>query len=283
MIDTSFLSHLDRFALILNKRVTSSYVGTRASTMIGRGLIFKDHQIYSPGDDYRSIDWRVYARSDDLFIKRYEEERNLTIHIIIDFSASMGFGERKKKNEFASQIAIGFAYMALKNNERFVISTFSDSLHLFKPRKGRKQLAQIVEYLNKLKPQGTSLLQDSLHRYKNMIGSKSMIIIISDFLYDVEEVKKALGRYKNHEIKLIQVLDKQEANLTLNGDFRLRDLESNQMMRTFISPLLRKKYHTLLSEHQAKLQRVADELTARFYAVSTDMPVFDAFYKIFMT
>lgn len=283
MIDTSFLSHLDRFALILNKRVTSNYIGQRASTMIGRGLIFKDHQIYSPGDDFRSIDWRVYARSDDLFVKRYEEERNLTIHVIIDFSASMGFGEKTKKNEFASQIAIGFAYMALKNNERFVISTFSDSLHLFKPRKGRKQLAQIVEYLNKLKPQGSSLLQDSLHKYKKMINSKSMIVIISDFLYDVNEVKNALARYKGHEIKLIQVLDKQESNLTLNGDYRLRDLETNSIMRTFISPLLRKKYTDLLAGHQAKIQYAADELTARFYTVSTDTPIFDAFYKIFMT
>ena len=91
MISTEFLDQLDRFHLVVKKRVTSNYIGPRRSIATGRGLTFKDHRIYSPGDDIRLIDWKVFARTDDLHIKTFEEERNLTVHIIMDSSASMGF------------------------------------------------------------------------------------------------------------------------------------------------------------------------------------------------
>jgi uncharacterized protein (DUF58 family) len=106
MIDQEFLHQLDRFALIINKRITSNYIGERFSQATGRGLIFKDHTIYTPGEDFRSIDWRVFGRTDKLYIKRYEEERNLAVHIILDFSASMGFGTTMTKAEFASSFNI---------------------------------------------------------------------------------------------------------------------------------------------------------------------------------
>src|SRR3989344_4679491 len=162
MITTDFLHQLDRFSLIINKRITSNYVGERFSKATGRGLIFKDHIQYEPGEDFRSIDWKVFARTDRLFCKRYEEERNLTVHIILDLSASMSFGSHTTKAEYGGMLGVGFAYLALKNNERFVLSTFSDKLEFFKARKGRQQLASMVEYLNNKKPKGTSTLRKSL-------------------------------------------------------------------------------------------------------------------------
>ncbi|MCH8329680.1 MAG: DUF58 domain-containing protein [Nanoarchaeota archaeon] len=87
MISTDFLDQLNRFHLAVKKRVTSTYTGPRKSIATGRGLTFKDHRIYSPGDDIRLIDWKVFARTDDLYIKTFEEERNLTAHIIMDSSA----------------------------------------------------------------------------------------------------------------------------------------------------------------------------------------------------
>src|SRR3989344_3497360 len=128
VIDTSFLGQLDKFSLVVNKRVTSNYIGPRKSMALGRGLIFKEHRIYAPGDDIRSIDWRVYARTDDLYVKTYEEERNLTVHIIVDGSASMGFGKPASKFDYASMIGVGFAYLALRDNEKFQFSTFADQL-----------------------------------------------------------------------------------------------------------------------------------------------------------
>ena len=140
MIDTSFLDQLSKFSLVVHKRVTSKYRGPRRSMAFGRGTLFKDHRLYAPGDDFRAIDWKVYARTDDLMVKTYEEDRNLVVHIIVDYSASMNFGKPKSKFDYASMLGVGFAYLALKENEKFMFSTFSESLNVFQPRRGMGQL-----------------------------------------------------------------------------------------------------------------------------------------------
>lgn len=280
MIDTQFLHQLDRFSLIINKRITSNYVGERFSHATGRGLIFKDHAIYAPGEDFRSIDWRVFGRTDRLYVKRYEEERNLTVHVILDFSASMNFGTAISKAEYASMIGAGFAYLALKNNERFVLSTFSDSLEVFKPHKGRAQLASMVDFLNNKKPGGLSKLEQSLGNYKKLVNSRSYVVIVSDFLYPIDDIKRALFLFKNHRVVLIQVLDKVEKNLDLEGDFKLKDLETNEVLRTFINPFARKQYAGMLNEHNDKIQQVCNEVGAQFYSANTGQNVFDVFYDV---
>ena len=125
MINTDFLNQLDRFHLVVKKRVTSNFVGPRKSVAAGRGLTFKDHRMYAPGDDIRLIDWKVFARTDDLYIKTFEEERNLTAHIIMDASASMGFGKPVSKFDYAAMLGVGLAYLAMRENERFQFSTFN--------------------------------------------------------------------------------------------------------------------------------------------------------------
>jgi len=282
MIDLAFLHHLDRFSLIINKRITSNYVGERQTSNVGAGLVFRDHSPYGPGDDFRSIDWKVFARTDRLFVKRYEAERNLTVHIVLDFSASMNFGSGKlSKSDYASMLGIGYAYMALKNNERFVLSTFSEKLELFKARKGKKQLAGIVGYLNDKKPLGQTNLAQSMARYKKLINTRAMILIVSDFLYDPEEIREALARVAKHQVLLVQVLDKMELDLQgLEGDYKIRDAETPETLRTYISPFLRKQYINRLSEHNARIKKVAEEMGARFHTFSSDIPVFDAFYDM---
>lgn len=280
MIKTDFLRQLDRFSLIINKRITSNYIGDRESRDTGRGLIFRDHTIYEPGEDFRSVDWKVYGRTDKLFVKRYEEERNLTVHVVVDFSASMGFGTHTTKAEFAGMLGVGFAYLAMKNNERFVLSTFSDGLEVFKARRGRAQLASMLDYLNKKKPKGVSNLDASLANYKKMIDSRSYVVIISDFLYPVEEIERALFRFKHHEVVLIQVLDEMERDLKLEGDFRLQDLETDEEMRTYINPFGRKQYHEMLEKHIAEIKRACDAVGAKFYSANTGQNVFDVFYDI---
>ena len=207
-IDTSFLDHLNKFSLIVNKRVTSVYSGQKLSTAAGRGISFRDHRIYSFGDDFRSIDWKVFARTDDLYIKNFEEERNLNVHILVDYSASMNFGKPTSKFDYASMIGVGFAYLAMKDNEKFQFATFSDKLDIFQPRKGMPHLASMVEHLNTLKVEGKTDFFTTLSSYKRLIGSRSLIIIISDLLFDPEQIKDALINLGKHDIKLIQVLDK---------------------------------------------------------------------------
>ncbi len=283
MIDTDFLRQLDKFILMLNKKITSNYVGDQQSAATGRGLIFKDHLIYTPGEDFRTIDWKVFARTDKLFVKRYEEERNLTVHIIVDFSASMHFGTKITKAQFASKLGLGYAYIALKNNERFVLSTFSNKLEVFRPSRGRSQITSMLDYLNRKRPHGTSNLFDSLSSYKKLINSKSLIVIISDFLYSLDEIRNSLLHFKNHDILLVQVLDKREKHIDLEGDFKLRDVESGGYLRTYIGPYAKKNYQSMLSEHIAKIERMCSEFKAKFYSADTAQSVFDVFYESLTT
>lgn len=280
MIDTKFLDELSRFGLIIHKRVTSNYSGPRKSIAVGRGITFKEHRIYAPGDDFRSIDWKVYARTDNLFLKTYEEERNLVVHIIVDYSASMGFGKPITKFDYASMLGVGFAYLAMRDNEKFQFSTFSDTLDIFQSRRGMSQLASMIFHLNSLKTKGRSNLLDSITQYKKVIGSKALIVLISDFLVDVNEIIEAVNRLGNHEIKVIQVLDPTEKNLNIQGDFKLVDSESKDALRTYITPRLRAHYQNLLDDHSAKIEEACSRLGIEFYLVTTDTPIFDVFYKI---
>ncbi len=280
MIDTSFLDHLKKFSLIVNKRVTSIYSGQRKSAAAGRGISFRDHRIYSFGDDFRSIDWKVFARTDDLYIKNFEEERNLSVHILVDYSASMNFGKPLSKFDYAAMIGVGFAYLAMKDNEKFQFATFSDKLDLFQPRKGMHQLASMVDHLNTIKIDGKTDLFNTLLSYKNSIGSKSLIIIISDFLFDPEKIKDSLIMLGKHDIKLIQVLDKQERNINLEGDFRLKDSETKEELRTFISPRLVQNYNKMLDGHTAKIKDICNGLGVEFYQTTSSDPIFDTFYEV---
>ena len=280
MIKTDFLRQLDSFTLVIKKRVTSSFTGERRANYVGSGLIFRDYSNYVYGDDFKNIDWRVFARTEKLYVKKYEEDRNLTVHIILDFSGSMDFGSKIKKYEYASMIALGFSYIALKNNEKFVLSSFDDKLEFFKYKKGRGQLAAILNYLNTKKPYGVSSFYNSLVKYKGLVSSRSLIVIISDFFYDTTQVESILHKYKKNRIILIQVLDPLESKLNIEGDYDLVDLESNDKLRTFVDPYLRKKYFEQLDKHQSFINMVCDQVKADFHVVSTDENIFDIFYKI---
>jgi len=280
MINTDFLQQLDRFHLVVKKRVTSNYMGPRRSIATGHGLTFKDHRIYSPGDDIRLIDWRLFARTDDLHIKTYEEERNLTVHIIMDFSASMGFGKPISKFDYASMIGVGYGYLSMKENEKFQFSTFSEELDVFQPRRGMSQLASMVFHLNNIKTQGHSKLLDSILQYKKLIGTRSMLVLVSDFLVDIEEIIEALYLIGDYEVKIIQILDPIEKNLAMQGDFKLIDSESNEMLRTYISPRSRVQYQQMLDRHIAKIEETCNKLGFHYHLITTDTPIFDAFYRV---
>ena len=280
MIDTSFLKQLDKFNLVIKKRITSSFTGDRKTQTLGSGLIFSGYDNYVPGNDFKLIDWKAYARSDKLFVKRYEEDRNLTVHAIIDFSGSMNFGTKRKKYEYASMIGLGFAYIALKNNERFVLSAFDKHLDFFKPSKGVRQIASILNYLEHKKPEGETKLLDSLIQYKALIHSKALVIIISDFLCDIEDIKIILHKFKRNKIKLIQVLDVVETKMNVSGEFQLEDLETHSTMDTFIDPFMKKQYFDKLEKHNAQIRRSCSEVGADFYSVSTGEDIFDVFYSI---
>ncbi|MBI2550165.1 DUF58 domain-containing protein [Candidatus Woesearchaeota archaeon] len=209
MITTEFLDYLDRFRLIINKKVTSNYTGKRTSLYTGTGATIKDYRIYSPGDDWRLIDWKIYARTDHLYIRRYEEERNLVMHALVDSSASMNYGSPVTKFEYGAMLGVGFAYLALKENEKFQFATFSEDVKVFQPRRGLGHLASMIDYLNSVRPTSKSRFKDMMVKYKKFLTSRSYIVLVSDFLFDIDEIREGLLTLAsgNHEIKVMQVLD----------------------------------------------------------------------------
>jgi len=283
MIEGDFLKHLNRMNLLIDKRISSNYAGERKSLHTGRGNMFKDHRMYSFGDDFRDVDWKVYGRTDKLHVKRYEEDKSLTTHIIIDASNSMDFkSEDVKKFEYACMLGLSFAYVAMRKNEKFVLSTFSDKLDYFKPNRGKRHFVEILDYLKNKNAKGKSKFEDSLASYSKTIGSRSMVVVISDFLYDIEEVKRSFARFKNCEIKLIQVLDEAEEKLKVSGDINIRDLETKNVMRTFIDNFTRKSYLKKKDEHRNKLRWMSNEMSAKFYSFTTDTNIFDSIHEVFM-
>jgi uncharacterized protein (DUF58 family) len=280
MIDTKFLGQLARFNIIIKKRVTSSFTGAQKSFVLGTGTELRDKRKYESGDDIRLIDWNVYARTDKLHIKRFEEEKNLTTHIIVDYSKSMDFGKKYTKFHYGSMLGIGFAYIAMRNNDRFEFSTFSNDLNPVKAKRGMKHLAHIVDYLNKLKTKGSSDFSDMMKIYLKNIKSKSMVVIVSDFLFDINEIQDGITRFKNHEIKVIQVLDKEEKDLDIEGDFKLVDSETNNVMKTYVSKRERQEYLEELNEHSAKIQNIVESVGGKFYTTTTHENIFNVFYNI---
>lgn len=273
-----FLKQLDRFRIVLKKNVSSKYQGARKTTIAGSGLTFKDYKSYVPGDDFRNLDWRVYARTNKLYVRRYEEERDLTVHIIVDASASMDFGV-PSKYEYATLLGVGFAYLALKNNEKFDFSTFAEEMSPVRAKKGRKQLLALLEYLTQSRLDGKTAFQESLESARKSISSKSLVIIISDFLYEPASVQETLTRFRKSTVLCIQVLDKQEKHLSIQGDMILEDAEEKTTLRTFITRRVKKEYQESLETHLDKLRVACEQTRASFVSVGTDEEIFDAFFS----
>ncbi|MBW3018262.1 DUF58 domain-containing protein, partial [Candidatus Woesearchaeota archaeon] len=206
-ITAEFLDQLDRFNLVIHKRVTSNYIGTRESIASGQGLVFEDHRLYAIGDDYRWIDWKVYGRTDKLHVRRFEEERSLTIHILLDKSGSMKFMD---KWDYAAMLGVGFAYLTMKENEKFQFSTFSEEVENFRPKRGRQHLATMIHQLNAMKVSGVGDILKAARAVKKATFNRSMIIVISDFLYDLKEMETALALLSKNDLKIIQLFDKKE-------------------------------------------------------------------------
>lgn len=281
MLDPQFLTQLNRFSLIVRKRITSNYAGGRRSIAVGRGLTLEDRRQYAKGDEFKLLDWKLYGRTDKLYTKQFEEERSLTVHIVLDKSTSMNYGKPMTKFEYGAMLGMGFAYLAMKENDKFEFTTFAEDLETLRAKKGMGQIASILRILEEVKVAGDSQFAKSMERYKKLINSRSLVIVISDFLYDPEEIKKGLNRLgKKNEIRVIQVLDREEVDLKIQGYMNLHDSESGKTMKTFISKKLQEKYQHMLDDHTSAVKTICTGLHAGFYQVVTDVPLFDSFYRI---
>ncbi len=277
MIDTSFFKELDRFSFMVRKRVSTAYSGSRRSILKGRGMEPVSYREYTQGDDFKIIDWKVYGRTEKLYVKEFEEEKSLTTHILLDISKSMDF---RSKFEYAAMLALGFAYLVTKDNEKFAVSTFAEEMNITKPKRGRRYLSQTIDLLNSTSLLGKTRFNYSMEKYGIVIKSRSLVIIISDFMTDVDAVRSGVFRLGDNELVLIQVLDPIEKNLDLGGEAKLIDLETDQKLDTYTSPRLRSEYEKRLNDHIAKIREACLQVGADFHTFTTDKPVFDAIFEV---
>ena len=198
----------------------------------------------------------------------------------MDCSSSMGFGKPVSKFDYSAMLGVGFGYLAMRENEKFQYSTFAEKLDVFQSRRGMSQLASMVSHLNGVQMKGYSKFRDSILQYKKLIGSRALLVIVSDLLMDINEIIEGLYLLGENEVKIIQILDPIEKNLQMQGDFKLIDSESRQRLRTYISPRLRVNYQRILDEHCAKIEEVCNRLGYHYFLATTDTPIFDTFYRV---
>jgi uncharacterized protein (DUF58 family) len=276
-MDTEFFKELEKFSLFVKKRVSTAYSGGRKSLRFGHGISPVGYREYRKGDDFKLVDWKVYGRTEKLYIREHEEERSLVVHILLDGSASMGFDE---KFAYASRFAAGFAYLAVSENEKYAISLFCKKLYPGEPKRGRKSLIQSIEELDRIAPRGGTSLLTVADQTESLLKSTSLVVLISDLLGDTDDILSSIYRLSGHELVVIQVLAPQETELGFSGDIKFVDLESGQPLVTRITDAERKEYQRSLAEHNDRIQAACNQVGADYFLMRSDRPIFEAFSEM---
>lgn len=281
MIQPDFLDELRHFDASLKRKVSSIFQGEQKSAEIGEGLVFSDYRNYTPGDDTRLIDWKLYARTEKLYVKRFEEERNLTVHVLLDASRSMDFGEEKQnKFEYGAKIGLGFAYLATTENNPFRFSVFNDTFErLDKGNSNRGEILRLIDLINDTEPEGEADFRRSLEEYASTIKSRSLVLVVSDFLEDPRGIDEGLEALAENDLTLARVVAPDEIDIPARGDTIFEALESPTSLRTYFSNRVKQKYKDKLNDHISQVEEVSQDLGARHVLVNTGDDFFDSFAK----
>lgn len=223
---------LKKIKLMTSRRMNTLLMGEYHSAFRGMGLSFHSVREYGYGDDYRSIDWNVSARMNNLFIKEYVEERELSVMILIDGSASTLFGSSRTKQEAVFETAAMFLYLAQMNGDRICAAVFTDTVEKYiRPRKGGKfilkALDEIVNFVPKSR--GTDIA-GAIEFARRTLKKRSIVIVISDFLDTGAEVEAAMRHLgKRHDLIPIEVRDPYEGKSKLSGLVEFEELETGRV------------------------------------------------------
>ncbi|MEN8256261.1 MAG: DUF58 domain-containing protein [Thermodesulfobacteriota bacterium] len=231
MIDNELRQKIRHIQITASKAVSDILAGEYHSVFKGRGMEFDEVRPYQPGDDVRTIDWNVTARTGEPHIKRYVEERELTILFLVDLSASGVFGSTGRlKNDVAAELCGLLAFSAIRNNDKAGLIAFSDEIELFiPPRKGTSHALRLVRDILHLQPKGRKTEINTVLNYLAKVQNKrAVVFLVSDFR--APDFSKALrATAKRHDVIAISITDPAELELPKAGLLRLIDNESGQM------------------------------------------------------
>lgn len=232
MIPAELAKKIRYIQIYTNKAVNDVLAGEYGSVFKGRGMEFDEVREYQPGDDIRTIDWNVTARTGHPFVKRYVEERELTVFFLIDLSASGSFGSlAKKKNEVAAELCALLAFSAIKNHDKVGLIVFTDVIELFIPaKKGVTHVLRLIREVLAFQPRrrGTDL-NVALDYLGRILQKRAVVFLISDFLAaDFSKALRVLA--KRHDMIAISITDPREVELADVGLIAFEDAESGELL-----------------------------------------------------
>jgi len=232
-MDTKELLKKVRKIEIKTRRLSDHiFGGEYHSTFKGRGMTFSEVRQYQFGDDVRSIDWNVTARYNEPFVKVFEEERELTMMLMVDVSGSKLFGTSQQfKNEVVTEIAATLAFSATQNNDKIGLILFSDNVELFiPPKKGRSHVLRIIGELIEFEPESKQTnIAEALKFLSNVMKKKAIVFVLSDFIADDYERTMKIVSGK-HDVTGIRVYDKHEEEIPNLGVVQMQDEETSELM-----------------------------------------------------
>ncbi len=295
--EESFLRRLERVALVARRASAGQTQGERRSPKRGQSVEFSDFRPYVTGDDFRRIDWNAYARLERFFIKLFVEEEDLSVHLLVDNSRSMDWGEPNKL-WYASRVAGALGYISLTGLDRVTVtgiggngnggaaSAALNGANYFPPHRGKRQALALFDFLQSLtksKANGNSLAPKPfdpaflLKAYANTRAGAGVrpgsLILLSDLMHDGwQEGLRALAT-RGFEVSVIHILAPEEANPELNGDFKLIDSEDTSAVEITADYDLLARYKQGLASWQQDLQRFCTARSMLYIPLTTAMPL----------
>lgn len=277
LLDASLLARLNGVDVASRKVFAGKLKGERRSKRRGQSIEFADHRHYVVGDDLRHIDWNLYGRLDRLFLKLFLEEEDLSLHIVLDASASHDCGE-PSKFLFMQKLAAALAYIGLVNLNRVALTAVGgasgETLSTIRDMRGRRRFQDAVRWICSVEPGGDAPFTEAAKRIALTRRGKGVMVLLSDFfIKEGYETALRLLVGRGYDLFAIQVLSPQEIDPTLGGDLRLKDIEDGDTAEVTISAPLLKRYRENLAAYREQLHAFCARRDITQMTVRSDTPI----------
>ncbi|NOH13358.1 MAG: DUF58 domain-containing protein [Chloroflexi bacterium] len=276
IFDEATLRKLNTLSLVARQVRSGAFKGERRSSKRGSSIEFADYRDYVSGDDLRRVDWNVYARLDRPYIKLLEDEEDLAVHILLDASNSMDWGQGDEhKFTYARRLAAGLGSMALSTGDRLKIEVLvaSGMANSYGPARGGHHLMKALSFLESLETSGSTDINASLHNFSLARQRPGLVVLISDlFSPNGYESGVSALQSRGHEVVLIHVLAQDELDPHLAGDLQLIDVETGAKQEISLDNNLRRKYSQRVTAWQDDIQAYCRSRGVHYLPLSTAHP-----------
>jgi uncharacterized protein (DUF58 family) len=282
LFDSEFLKQLEYLSLVSRRVFRGSLLAQKRTRQLGGGIEFADHREYTPGDDFRYLDWNLYARHESLMLKRFQEEQDLHVYFLLDCSKSMAFGS-PSKFDLARQVTAALAYIALADLDRIAVVAFaSDIVADFPLTRGKSQILSLLRFLDDLPAQGTQtdlarVVTGFVHRNQRY----GLAIVVSD-LFDPAGFERGLDmlRHRRYEPHVVQLHDKSESSPRVLGDIELFDVETAAARKITVTERNLRRYKKIFDGYQNDVRRYCRKYGAGCTQTSTEVAFNDLILKM---